>query len=103
MIRIFAMLVMTVFLTLVLSSITLASSTGMPWEGPISRITESITGPVAKAIGIIMIVITAFGFASADEGGMLKKAMGVCLALTVAFSASTFFLPMFGFAGGVFF
>lgn len=34
------------------------SGTAMPWETPLQTVQESITGPVAKAIGIIAIAVT---------------------------------------------
>ena len=45
----------------------------MPWEQPLTQILDSVQGPVAKVISVIIIVITgltlAFGETSADFGG----------------------------------
>ena len=38
-----------------------AASAGMPWEGPLQQLVQSLTGPVAKGIGIAAIVMTALG------------------------------------------
>jgi type IV secretion system protein VirB2 len=34
-----------------------AAGSGMPWEGPLEQVVDSITGPVARAAGVIAIVI----------------------------------------------
>ena len=49
------------------------SGTAMPWEGPLDTIMQSLSGPVAKAIGIIAIVLTGLGFAFAEGGSALRK------------------------------
>ncbi len=38
------------------------AGTAMPWEGPLDTIMQSLSGPVAKAVGIIAIVLTGLGF-----------------------------------------
>ncbi len=83
------------------TTVALASGSGMPWESPLQKITDSITGPVAKCIGIIMIIGACFGFAKSEHGEMLKTFFGICIALSIAFSAATFILPFLGFSGGV--
>jgi type IV secretory pathway VirB2 component (pilin) len=78
-----------------------ASSAGMPWEGPMSRIVQSLTGPVAKAIGVFAIVGVGFGFAFSEGGSGMKKVLGVVLGLAIAFSAATWGLSFMGFSGGL--
>ena len=46
------------------------AGTAMPWEGPLDTIMQSLSGPVAKAVGIIAIVLTGLGFACAVLGGV---------------------------------
>lgn len=41
---------------LALSSTSLASTTNLPWEGPLEKLLKSFTGPVAKAISIMAVV-----------------------------------------------
>lgn len=83
-----------------MASPALAAGSGMPWEAPLQQIADSLTGPVAKIAGIIAIVLTGLGFAFSDGGGTLRRMMGIVFGLAIAFSAATFFLPLFGFAGG---
>lgn len=77
-----------------------AGGSGMPWEGPLQNIADSITGPVAKIAGVIAVAMCGLGFAFAEGGGFMKKALGIVFGLAIAFSASTFFLTFFGFSGG---
>ena len=44
----------------------------MPWEGPLNKVLASFTGPVAKALCILAIVVTGFAFAFSDGGGMRR-------------------------------
>lgn len=79
----------------------MASSAGMPWEGPLNRLLQSLTGPVAKAVGVFSIVGLGFGIAFSEGGSGLRKALWVVLGLAIAFSATSFFLSFMGFAGGL--
>lgn len=89
---------------ILLSTVVMASSTTggepMPWEGPMDRILNSLNGPVAKAIGVIAIVATGLGLAFGEGGGGLRKMLQIVFGLSIAFSASTFFLGFFNFSGG---
>ncbi len=79
----------------------LAASAGMPWEAPLNRLLQSLTGPVAKAVGVFSIVGLGFGIAFSEGGSGLRKALWVVLGLAIAFSATSFFLSFMGFAGGL--
>lgn len=87
-----------VFLVAVLAPEVFAGNTGMPWESTLDKVTNSLTGPIAKAIGIISVAIAAGGLAF-GEGGFFKKAMGVLFGLSILFSANAFILQI-GYAGG---
>ena len=73
---------------------------GMPWDSWLTSIADSITGPVAKAIGVIAIALTGLGVAISEGGSWVRKGLQVMFALCIAFSASTFFLGFLGFTGG---
>jgi type IV secretion system protein VirB2 len=93
----------SIFLTVVVLLATreaLASSAGMPWEGPLNKLLQSLTGPVAKAVGVFSIVGLGFGIAFSEGGSGLRKALWVVLGLAIAFSATSFFLSFMGFSGG---
>jgi type IV secretion system protein VirB2 len=90
-----------VALVVLLQSPALASSAGMPWEGPLNRLLQSLTGPVAKALGVFSIVGLGFGIAFSEGGSGMRRALWVVLGLAVAFSATTFFVSFMGFSGGL--
>ncbi len=83
-----------------MSSPAFAGGSGMPWEDPLQKIADSITGPVAKIAGILAVALAGLGFAFAESGGVMRKALGIVFGLAIAFSASTFFVTFFGFSGG---
>lgn len=78
-----------------------ASGSGMPWESVLDQILESITGPVAKVISVIAIVATGLAMAFGEGGGGMRKLLMVVMGLSISFAATSFFLPFFGFTGGV--
>ncbi|MFO1060294.1 MAG: TrbC/VirB2 family protein [Dongiaceae bacterium] len=77
-----------------------ASETGMPWESPLNRILNSITGPVAKGLGVLAIVIAGIGIAFGEGGSGVRRLLQIVFGLSIAFTASSFFLALFGFSGG---
>lgn len=92
-------LIQTAF-TLVTQSNAYAAGAGMPWEGPLDQILNSLAGPVARAIGVAAIIITGLGIAFGEGGGGMRKMLWVVFGLTIAFSATSFFLSFFGGASG---
>ena len=77
-----------------------AGGSGMPWETPLQSIVDSVQGPVAKVIGVIIIVITGLTLAFGDTSGGFRKLIQIVFGLSVAFAASSFFLSFFCFGGG---
>lgn len=77
-----------------------AAGSGMPWEAPLEQILESLTGPVAKFVGVAAIIVTGLAVAFGEGGGGVRRLIWVVFGLSIAFSASTFFLSFFGFASG---
>lgn len=77
-----------------------AAGSGMPWEGPLDLILQSIEGPVAKIIGTLAIIITGLTLAFGDSGGGFRKLIQIVFGLSIAFTATSFFLSFFSFGGG---
>lgn len=77
-----------------------ASGSGMPWEGPLQNILDSLTGPVAKIAGVAAIAMTGLALAFGEGGGLMRKILGIVFGLSIAFSASTFGISFFGYSGG---
>ncbi|WP_455424158.1 TrbC/VirB2 family protein [Dickeya dianthicola] len=77
-----------------------ASGSSMPWESPLQSILESIQGPVAKIIAVIIIISTGLALAFGDTSGGFRKLIQIVFGLSIAFAASSFFLSFFSFSGG---
>lgn len=87
-------------ITFVLVAPAYAAGSGMPWEGPLEQIVDSITGPVASAAAVIAIVIAGVTIMFSEGGSGVRKLAFVGLGIAVMFAAASFFLDFFGFAGG---
>ncbi|HOJ78468.1 MAG TPA: TrbC/VirB2 family protein [Bacillota bacterium] len=99
--KVMAVGMLLVGLMLVLSTVTLAAGSDMPWEGPLEKILNSFSGPVAKIIGTLAIISTGLGLAFGEGGGGLRKGLQIVFGLSIAFTASSFFLNFFGFSAGL--
>lgn len=82
---------------------TYAVETGLPWEGPLEKILTSLTGPVAKVLGVVAIVLAGFGVAFGESGGSMRRVFQIVLGLSIAFTASSLVVSLFGFSGGAMF
>ena len=76
-----------------------AGGSSMPWEAPLQSILESIEGPVAKIIAVI-IIVTGLTLAFGDTSGGSRRLIQIVFGLSIAFAASSFFLSFFSFGGG---
>ena len=78
-----------------------ASGSSMPWEEPLNQILESVQGPVAKVVSVIIIIVTGLTLAFGDSSGGFRRLIQIVFGLSIAFAASSFFLSFFSFGGGV--
>jgi type IV secretion system protein VirB2 len=78
----------------------LASGSGMPWEEPLQQVLESVQGPVAKILAVIIINITGLTLAFGETAGGFRRLIQIIFGLSIAFAASSFFLSFFSFGGG---
>lgn len=85
---------------IIMTSAAQAAGSGMPWEAPLQQILESIEGPVAKVIAVIVIIVTGLSLAFGDMGGGMRRLLQIVFGLSIAFAATSFFLSFFSFAGG---
>jgi type IV secretion system protein VirB2 len=93
-------LVAVVTCAVISSSSARASGSSMPWETPLNQILESIQGPVAKIISVIIITVTGLTLAFGDTSGGFRRLIQIVFGLSIAFAASSFFLSFFSFSGG---
>ena len=77
-----------------------AAGANMPWEQPLNQILQSIEGPVAKILAVIVIIVTGLTLAFGDTSGGFRRLIQIVFGLSIAFAASSFFLSFFSFGGG---
>jgi type IV secretion system protein VirB2 len=98
--RLLAQRLIAFLITMLINTPAMSAGSGMPWEAPLQRILESIEGPVAKVIAVVIIIVTGLSLAFGDMGGGLRRLLQIVFGLSIAFAATSFFLTFFSFAGG---
>jgi len=78
----------------------MATGSNMPWEQPLQSILDSVQGPVAKIMAVMIIVITGLTLAFGESSGGFRRLIQIVFGISIAFAASSFFLSFFSFAGG---
>ena len=96
--RVHSLLVLLIYA--VLTAPARAAGSNMPWEAPLQSILESIQGPVARIVAVIIIIVTGLTLAFGDTSGGFRRLIQIVFGLTIAFAASSFFLTFFGFTSG---
>jgi len=91
---------LAVSISMMLAPAAYASGSSMPWEAPLQSILQSIEGPVAKIIAVIVIISTGLALAFGDTSGGFRRLIQIVFGLSIAFAASSFFLSFFSFGGG---
>ena len=78
------------------------TATGLPWENALTVLSNSLTGPVAFALGLFMVVcgFCAIAFTGADMGGWVRwVAMAAILAGMLGMAPNV--LNLFGLTAAV--
>ena len=78
----------------------MAAGSNMPWEQPLQQILDSVQGPVAKIVAVIIIIVTGLSLAFGDTSGGFRRLIQIVFGISIAFAASSFFLSFFSFGGG---
>lgn len=90
----------TLAISIMLTPAAHASGSSMPWEQPLEKILQSVEGPVAKIVAVIIIIVTGLTLAFGDSSGGFRRLIQIVFGLSIAFAASSFFLSFFSFGGG---
>ncbi len=98
--KIVSTLLLSVSLPSLAASPAYAAGSNMPWEQPLQQVLQSVEGPVAKIIAVIIIVTTGLTLAFGDTSGGFRRLVQIVFGLSIAFAASSFFLTFFSFGGG---
>jgi type IV secretory pathway VirB2 component (pilin) len=80
-----------------------STTTALPWEGPLTTISNSLTGPVAQAVCLIVIVVTGLMLAFGEAGGTGKKMLRIVFGVAIALGAANFIASVFGSSSGILF
>ena len=76
----------------------------MFWPTPrqrLQQVLQSVEGPVAKIVAVIIIIVTGLTLAFGDSSGGFRRLIQIVFGISIAFAASSFFLSFFSFGGGV--
>lgn len=92
--------VATALLMTALAGTARAAGSNMPWEQPLQQILDSVQGPVAKIIAVMIIIVTGLTLAFGETAGGFRRLIQIVFGLSIAFAASSFFLSFFSFGGG---
>lgn len=79
-----------------------ATGTGLPWEGPLTTLTNSITGPIAFSVALIAIVIAGGVLIFGGELNQFARvAIFIVLVLALIVGAANFLSGTFGTTGAL--
>jgi len=77
-------------LTLVVNSFLLAS----PWENAVNQLRDAFTGPIARGLSLVAIVVGGLMFAF-GEGGHKRMLAGIIFGVGMAIAAANFLSWLF--------
>lgn len=88
---------------LVCSSANASTTSSLPWDGPLTTLQNSLTGPVATAISVIAFLAAGAALVFGEElGGIAKKALYVVLGVSFMVMGNKF-LSALGLTGSLVF
>lgn len=102
--RLWVLVLLTAFLlcTFGPSDLLAGSVESLPWEGPLEKLSNSLTGPVAQAICLIAIVICGLTLIFGGEmGEFAKRTIYIVIVVAFILGASGFIRSMFVSTGAV--
>ena len=89
-------------LMLMESITTQAQTTGMPWETPLAKVQDSLTGPVAYSVVIISIVVAGIlAYINRQTEGIFHTMIGIIIVAAFIFGAVTIVNLAFPSASGL--
>lgn len=79
-----------------------SSSSGMPWESPLSKVVDSITGPVAFGISTLGVVVAGMSLAFGGQlDGFIQKLAILSLVIALIVFATNVLSSIFGVSGSL--
>jgi type IV secretory pathway VirB2 component (pilin) len=98
--RLATALILGAVICMALAGTAHAAGSNMPWEQPLQQILDSVQGPVAKIVAVIIIITTGLTLAFGETAGGFRRLIQIVFGISIAFAASSFFLTFFSFGGG---
>lgn len=89
--------------TLLFAPDAAAGNTGTPWETPMETIQRSISGPVVRYGGFVIIAFFGLQVASGEGGAWKKAGAAVVTGLAIATTGAGWFFNRSGHSGGALF
>lgn len=79
-----------------------SSSTGMPWESPLTKIVDSVTGPMAFGISVLGVVVAGFTLVFGGQlDGFVQKIAILALVIAIIVLATNVMSTLFGISSTV--
>jgi type IV secretion system protein VirB2 len=101
-IKVLAGLICSSSLVFLKSMTAFAGTTGMPWETPLAKVRDSLTGPVAYSVVIISIVVAGIlSFINRQTEGIFHAMIGIIIVAALIFGAVTIVNLAFPSASGL--
>lgn len=79
-----------------------STSSGMPWEDPLSKVVNSITGPVAFGVSVLGVVVAGMALAFGGQlDGFIQKIAILSLVIALIVFATNVLSSVFGISSSV--
>src|SRR6185436_16040343 len=79
----------TVAVTIMMTHAADAAGSSMPWEAPLQRILDSVEGPVAKIVAVIIIVVTGLTLLTVWRKALVRSSSAESAGLAAIFRPTT--------------
>lgn len=79
-----------------------SSNSGMPWEDPLTKVVDSITGPVAFGVSVLGVVVAGLSLAFGGQlEGFVQKIAILALVISLIVFATNVLSSVFGISSSV--
>ena len=86
---------------LLLSSNAMATTGDAPWISGLDKLVKVLTGPTARLISILALVLLGFAIIGGFTEHLSKKAIGWISGSTIVFAAATWGPKFLGYSGAI--
>lgn len=79
-----------------------STSSGMPWEDPLTKVVDSVTGPVAFGVSVLGVVVAGMALAFGGQlDGFIQKIAILSLVIALIVFATNVLSSVFGISSSV--